>query len=398
MDIKLKNGGKIKIEIMKNEDLYEYYMGGRKIGVCDPKIMKENILILQNTLGNELAGQIRDEINLLDKTEIQKEAQKNKEIQDYAKNIGIEKIRNIYEVDIPEETEEITTSDISIKQSIELSERANDLHDLKKWLGGNIPSKFTKLVVIDSADMKEMKDGKGENYQRNSTRYDLALVDQNHRVEPLKNYIPELEQRSASGSNPTAPKYQVDKNGEVEKDAILSEYEIAGKIIQIDNKEMGRVEVNIGQEEHSGNETMGVQLRDSNSVYTVDTEVRRVLGEYERNGQRTVDENLKEIKKHEEQNLKCDPKYNFKDIDGEIDTVSEGYFTEEYVIDEKGNQYSYQELATRWGKYADGKPDVEATKDWLQKEKKENPQISIEDLLEKGDEEHEDPRAPEAIK
>ena len=46
----------------------------------------------------------------------------------------------------------------------------------------------------------------------------------------------------------------------------------------------------------------------------------------------------------------------------------------------------------------DGKPDVEATKDWLQKEKKENPQISIEDLLEKGDEEHEDPRAPEAIK
>lgn len=422
MDIKLKNGGVIKLMITKNKDMYEYFLGGRRVGVYDPKSMEEHILILQNTLGNELSNQIRDEINAMDKSNIPREAEENQKIQEYAEEIGVQKIRDIYTIEIPrtakkekgiekedkekdnteEKEEEIekeqkgtTTKDVNIKQTIELSERANDLHDVKKWLGANIPPQFKKLAIIDSSNMTQMKDANGQSYQRNSTTYDLALVDKDGNVEPLRNYIPQLEQRDASGSNPISQKYQVDKDGEVEEDAILSEYEIAGRIIQIDNKEMGRIEVNIGREEHSGNDTLGTQLRDSNSIYATDTEVRRVMGEYEGNGVRNVDENLREIKQHEKQDPDCQKEHTYEDIDGEFDTISHGYMTEEYIVDEDGEKYTYDELASRWGKYVDGKPDKESIKEWLEDKRREDPEKTVKDLIEEGDEEYEDPRAPE---
>lgn len=405
--------------------IYEYYLSGRRIGVYNPNCMKEHFLILQNTLGNELSHQIRDEINSFDKSEIQKEAEETKQVQDYARELGIEEIKNIYSIEIPpreekqkatkkSETEKTTknqkaeegkteevkpiktkVTDVNVKQAIELSERANDLQDMKKWLGGNIPPEFTKLVVIDSRDMSQMKGENGQNLSPNSTRYDLAIVDKENHIEPLKKYVPELEQRTASGNNPTAQKYQVNKEGKVEKDAILSEYEIGEKIVQIDNKEMGRVEVNIGKEEHTGKETLGAQVRDSNSIYATTTEMRSVMGEYEENGVRNVDENLKEIKQHENSKPECEKEHSYKDIDGDLDTVSHGYMTDEYIIDEKGNKYTYEELATRWGKYADDKLDKEGVKDWLEEQKEENPEITVEELIEKGDEENEDPRAPE---
>lgn len=419
MDIRLKNGGKIKIMVTRNEEIYEYYLGGRKVGVYDANHMKEHILILQNTLGNELGSQIKDQINSIDIKVIRKEAEETKKVQDYIKEMGTEKIREVYTIDIPqrdkeenslkkeneekvEETKEkedkktqlekTKAATFNIKQAIDLSERANDLHDVKKWLGGNIPSRFTKLVVVDSNSMVKMKSADGQSYQRNSTRYDLALIDKDGNIEPLRNYIPQLEQRDASGSNPTSQKYQIDKAGNVEKDAILSEYEIGGKIIQIDNKEMGRVEVNIGREEHTGNETLGTQLRDSNSTYATDTDVRRVMGEYEANGVRNVDENLREIKTHNQQEPNCNKQPTYEDIDGDMNTTSHEHMTDEYIIDEDGQKYTYAQLATRWGKFIDGKPDEQGVKEWLEEKKKENPEKTVKDLIEDGDNEYEDPR------
>ena len=423
MDIRLKNGGDLKIMITKNDYLYEYYIGGRKIGVYSENSMRENILILENTLSNELSNQIRDEINSIDKNVIKEEAEETRNVQKYAEEIGIQKVRDIYTIDIPKnkdkikgedsditkeesdlnkdevsrvnQEQSIKTTDVNIKQAIDLSERANDLHDMKKWLGGNIPPKFTKLVVIDSDDISQMKDENGKRYKRNSTRYDLALVDKNGNVEPLRKYIPMLQQRTAVGNNPTAGKYQVDKDGRVEKDPILSEYEIGEKIIQIDNKQHGRVQVNIGREEHSGNKTIGTQVRDSNSVYTINRDIRAVIGEYERNGERTVDKNIEEIECHEKQEPKCQEGHTYEDIDGELDTTSHGYVTEEYVIDENGDKYTYSELATKWGLYADGKPDKEDAKKFVQEKRKEDPDKSIKDIIDEGEEEYEDPRAPD---
>lgn len=413
MDIQLKDGKKIKIMVTKNGELYEYYIKGIKIGVFAPQNMEENILFLENTLENELSSQIKDEINNIDRIKIYEESKETKAIQNYSKQIGIERVRDIYTIELPGKQEEsftrskslakakvreekVTTKDVDIKQEVELSERADDMQDLKKWLGGNIPPEFTKVAVIDGDEMKKMTNEKGENYQNASTAYALVLVDKNNNVEPLQKYIPNLQQRSASGNNPTEQKYQVNKDGKVEKDAILSEWELGNKIIQIDNKEMGRVEVNIGQEEHEGNETLGTQLRDSNSVYTTSTEMRSVMGKYERNGEYVVDENLKEIKQHEKENSNCVEELTYEDIDGEPNTKSHEHITEEYVVDENGKKYTYKELATRWGKYdKNGKPDAESVKEWFKNKSEQDQEKTVNELIDDGDNEYEDPRAPE---
>ena len=118
-----------------------------------------------------------------------------------------------------------------------------------------------------------------------------------------------------------AQKYQVRDDGSVVKDSILSEFEIGDKIIQIDNKEMGRIELNIGEEARNSTETMGVQLRDSNTIFVTDTSQRSVIGEYEQEGEDTVEQNLKEIKAHDKQNPNCE-KTDERDIDGDPDTSS----------------------------------------------------------------------------
>lgn len=408
MDIQLNDGGKLKIMVTEiKEGLYGYYVNGVKIGVFAPQNMEDNILILQNTLDNELSAQIKDSIDALDRAQIQQEGKETKAIQDYAMEIGIESVRDIYTIELPEREEEniekneneeekeenkkgVTTRDVNIKQEIELSERANDMQDLRKWLGNNIPPEFTKVSVIDGNEMSKMTNEKGENYKNVSTAYALVLVDKNNNVEPLQKYIPNLQQRSASGNNPTSQKYQVNKDGSVEQDAILSEWELGDKIIQLDNESMGRIEVHIGREEHGGNETLGTQIRDSNSIYTTSTEMRGVMGEYEGNGEYVVDENLEEIKQHDPD---CKEPLTYEDIDGDPNTKSHGYMTDEYVVDENGKKYTYQELATRWGKYDDGKPDVESIKELFEKERESGK--TVKELIDDADEEYEDPRAPE---
>ena len=150
----------------------------------------------------------------------------------------------------------------------------------------------------------------------------LVAISKDGKVKPLQKYIPELQQRSASGNNPVPEKYQVRDDGTVEKDSILSEYEIGDKIIQLDNKEMGRIEMNIGEEAIDSTETMGIQVRDRNTFFATDTSTRAVIGEYERNGEYTVKANLEEIKAHEKEHEDCN-KTTEKDIDGDPSTKSE---------------------------------------------------------------------------
>lgn len=392
MILQLENGEKVRVRVAKKGEIYEYFIKDKKIGVYDPKVMEDNILMLQNTIDNKISNQIKDQINSVDKEEIAEEAKLISRIEEYTKIIlGIEEVKDVLLVDLEDEKEEkenkktdqkkkekkqTTTKDINVKQEINLSERANDMHDLRKWLGANIPPEFTKMAVIESSQMSKMKDENGSSYKNNSTRYSLALVDKNNNIVPLQKYVSNLKQRDASGNNPTALKYQVDKDGNVEKDAILSEYEIGNKVLQIDNKEMGRIEVNVGQEEHGGNETMGVQMRDSNSTFATDTQTRRVMGEYESNGVYTVDENLKEAEKHKD----CD-NLTREDIDGDSSTKSYNHLEE---------NIDYSKLAIKWGLYRDGVPDQEKAKELLEKEQKQNPNEEKEELIENITEEMEE--------
>ena len=368
------NGKNIEVTVVQNPQNkyeYEYYIGNSQIGELNTNvvkygniIMRENSYIVealqklgvmeqdkaekQNTLENELSAQIKDKIDGLDREDIESAARETKEINEYIEEIGLERSKikgvRILEMDNEEPKERksdkkqkekgstieekekknniTTTKNTNILQEIDLDERANDMHDIRKWLGGKIPQNITKVGVIYSDEMNEMKDESGKSYDRNSTRYSLVAISKDGKVEPLQKYIPELQQRSASGDNPVPGKYQVRDDGTVEKDSILSEYEIGDKIIQLDNKEMGRIEMNIGEEARDSTETMGVQLRDSNTIFATDTSTRAVIGEYERNGEDTVEENLEEIKAHDKEHEDCN-KATEKDIDGDPSTKSE---------------------------------------------------------------------------
>ena len=364
MRINLGKGRKIEITVRQNEKGdYEYYIENLKIGVYAPKIMKDNIMFLEKVKINddEITNQIKDVINSKSQEEIHKESQEIKEIDTYMRNLGERDIsknkiriidlerekenqeeqKEIEEKNIDskenkgkneEKIEKATTKDVNVKQEIELDERANDMKSLRQWLGGNVPKNITKIGVIESDQMDEMKDENGKTYQRPSTRYSLVAINKNSEVEPLNKYLPELQQRSEAGNNPTQEQWQVNKDGNVKKDAVLSEYELGDKIMQIDNDEgMGRIRVNIGEEERAGTQTMGMEMRDSNDSWVIDVEVRKTMGEYERNGEDTVEKNIEEAGNHEENDPNCS-KMTHEDIDGDLDTKSQ------HVIDKEKNQ------------------------------------------------------------
>lgn len=364
------NGKNIEVTVVKNPQNkfeYEYYIGNVQIGELNTNIMKYGNIIMredsyiiaalqklgvmeqdkaekQNTLENELSAQIKDKIDGLSREEIENASKETREIDKYIDEIGIERshIRDVRIIelddrdDVKEEQEkkqnkissnlenkeknQNTTKNTNILQEIELSERANDMHDIRKWLGEKIPKDITKVGVIYSEQMNKMKDENGKSYDRNSTRYSLVAISKAGKVEPLQKYIPELQQRSASGDNPIPEKYQVRDDGTVEKDSILSEYEIGDKIIQLDNKEMGRVEMNIGEEARDSTKTMGVEVRGRYTIFATDTSTRAVIGEYK--GEDAVEENIAEITAHDKEHKDCN-KATEKDIDGDPSTKSE---------------------------------------------------------------------------
>ena len=345
--------GSIEVTVLQNsEGNYEYYIGNMKIGLYNPNVMKdEKIVIRSKTLKDEIANQIKDTIDGMDRSEIEKESQETKKIYTYMKELGQreEEKTKIVKIDLKEQEEnkdneekkgdkekqeeeeeakqkvkKATTKDVNIKQEIEVNERANDMKDIGQWLGGKLPKDIQKIGVIESTDMNKMQDENGKSYQNGSTRYSLIAINKKGEVEPLSKYIPQLKQRDTSGNNPTEKKVQVRADGHVEKNAVLSEYEIGEKVIQIDNKEMGRVEMNIGQEEHGGNDTLTIQAIDDNTYPKTKTGILETIGEHRSNGVYGVNGGLKEVEKHNKNEQHLD----HRDVDGDPNTQSHDHFEE----------------------------------------------------------------------
>lgn len=426
MRITLENGEDITITVIrstKNSDLLEYYVGDIKIGVLETDVMSDNILILQNTLGNELSSQIKDSINRLPREEIEKEGDLSKSLDTYLKEFGKrdEKIKSLTQIELDEEEKEeeeeskeenkneeepqekvdlekdeeeeknkkrgSDINDVNIKQSVELDERANDMHDVRKWLG--LPQEVKSIGVIESYQMSNLQNENGKNYDNSTTRYSLVAIGKDGSVKPLSEYIPDLEQRDSSGNDPTRETYQVDTEGRVEKDAVLSEYQFGSKIIQIDNREMGRIEINIGEEARNSTKAMGVQLRAENTLFVTDTSTRSVIGEYEKNGEDTVEENIEEAERHPDPE---EDKMDERDIDGDPETLSHKHVGDKVVLKD-GTELTYEDLAKRWGFYkGDGKPDGEYAKEKYQEEQNKDLEKEPEDVVEELDEEFQDPR------
>ena len=413
MRITLENEENITITVIrstKNNDLLEYYVGDEKIGVLETDVMSDNILILQNTLENELLTQIKDYINRLPREEIEREGDLTRNLDTYLKEFGKrdEKIESLTEIKLENEedkSEEKNNSekeeneteidkkrisnvnDVNIKQSVELDERANDMHDVRKWLG--LPQEVQRIGVIESYQMSDLQNENGENYDNSTTRYSLVAIGKDGSVRPLSEYIPDLEKRDSSGNDPTRETYQVDTEGRVEKDAVLSEYQFGSKIIQIDNRELGRIEINIGEEARNSTKAMGIQLRAENTLFVTDTSTRSVIGEYEQNGEDTVEENIEEAERHPDPSV---DKMDERDIDGNPDTVSHIHVGDKVILRD-GTELTFEDLAKRWGFYKDdGKPDGEYAKEKYKEEQNKNLEKEPEDVVEELDEEFQDPR------
>ena len=403
------DGKKIEVTVFEHrKNNFEYFIGNMQIGEIDTNIVKYDNIIMrknsiinaleklgvlekdekekQNTLENELSAKIKDQIDNLSREEIRKSAKETQGIDRYIEEQSIERsrIRDVRILELkkedrekeetkreddkkkavieskktePQKQEKSTIKDINVKQELYLDERANDMHSIRKWLGGQIPHSINKIGVIESDQMDEMKNEKGQKYKSLTTRYSLVAIGKDGTVEPLQKYIPQLRQRSASGNNPMAQKYQVRDDGSVVKDSILSEFEIGDKIIQIDNKEMGRIELNIGEEARNSTETMGVQLRDSNTIFATDTSQRSVIGEYEKNGEDVVVDNIKEIEPHFERDEDC-TKATEDDIDGDRSTKSE-HVKEDIKEHMMGVEDAYIKVCAR--KILDKNPDLGET-------------------------------------
>ncbi len=405
MRINLKNGELVEITVKqgKEENRYDYYIGSIKIGVLNTEVMEENILIIEKELKDkDIANEIKDAINILPREVIEKECEENKDIEELInERYGeLEEIGEIRKIEIREKQEEknkekedienaedtkiATTSDINIKQSIDLGERANDMHDMRKWLGGQLPSEINRIGVVESYQLQDYGG-------KNTTRYSLVAIGKDGTVEPLENYIPQLKQRSSAGNNPREESYQVRTDGTAEKDAVLSEYEIGDKIIQLDNKEMGRIELNIGEEARNSTKTLTQEVRDENTTFATDRTQRSVVGEYESKGEDTVEKGIEEAEQHEKLNPNCD-NMTEKDVDGEY-TKSHIHKDANKIVLENGKEITFERLAIRWGMFKDdGQPDAEHARNKYIEKQEQNLEKMPEEIVEDLDEEFEDPR------
>lgn len=435
MKIKLDNGELVEITTKqgKDEHITEYYIGSIKIGVLDDRIMNDNILITSQELSdNETIQKIQSKINQLPREIIEQDLTENKNIEDYINeryaeiNPQIDEIRKINldeymsildsekslnkNTEKQKETEKSIRKneeleqedkvekkdsknshkpkaniDVQVKQTVELNERANDVKTMRSWLGGNIPQEFSKIGVVETHDLKEYG-------SKNSTRYSLVFIGKDGTIVPAEKYLPQLKQRTTNGNNPQKESYQVRTNGNVEKDAPLSEYELGDKIIQLDNKEAGEVSLSIGMEARNSTNTVTQEVRDSNTTFITSKEQRSVVGEYEENGENNVEEDIKEADRHLEEDPNCN-QLRAEDIDGDETTKSHIHTDEEKVVLEDGTELTFDELATRWGlRNDDGTPDAEKAREQYNKLQIEQEEKTPDEIIEDLDEEYEDPR------
>ena len=366
MKIYLDDGRYVNVNIRKNErgNTYEYDINGILIGAYRPGTTNkffEIDLEKYNTIENELSAEVKDkikqiipqiksQIEQIPKEKIEEEAMENKEIEEYLQEIDIEQknIKDIKVINLKESEEKsekeskkenekeneekeekvITSKDINIKQEINLDERATDMQNLRAWLGGQIPNDIKKLVVIESYEMSKFKDENGKNINKPSTRYSLGVMGKDGKVEPLKKYIPQLEQNYSSGNNPTENKYQINTDGQVEKDAVLSEYRIGSKIMQLDKDAGDNLEVNIGKYSPFGNELVTTRMRDKNTTFASSKEVRKAaMGHFD--GVYDNKNSYKEAQEHEEAGDKPE-ELTINEIDGDKNTGHE-HFTQEEI-------------------------------------------------------------------
>ena len=423
-DIYLMERLKIKDKIVglymvDENDIGKYYLGTIEIGTYIKKLRDNNIIFKDRKIEDELGKQIKDvvqsidlnkkEISLREQEERQKELiehalgidQKNitriatlslKQVIDYSDNKDKEKLKNLEDnknninkqMELNQSIKNInlersTTKDVAIKQQTNLEGKITDFKTLGQVLdkNGKLPhiegKKFTKMGVIESDDRDKLKDINGKNAEKNTTRYSLVAIANDGTVVPL-----DLKQDSLDGRNPMRQNYQINHDGQVIKDDVLSRFSIGKGSFAIKNGQMGEIKIyhsqgkSIGSEGTRANMNLDRELETDN-VWRMNKDQRDLASEYNSN-YKSVEKSYKEAKEHENKNgevLEGD-KLKTADVDGDLNTKSH----EHYNI-------NYDEIATKWGYYNDnGKPNSQRAKEIFEEKVKENPEKSKKEIVE----------------
>lgn len=419
---------KKELLVQKEGEMLKYYFMNL-IGVYTPKMPGETIIFKQDTLENEVATDIKDnvqknKISPTEKEQIQQFLERIKikdtlEKTPYNQQIKTEKTGQKRELKQEEKEKrgkddlqrkakqsEKTTNkvgDINIKQEVDMDTRVTDMSNLQQVLQKNkkMPQlehgdEPLKMGVVESDDLKKLQNEKGQKEQGHTSRYEAVMITKQGKVQSL-----DLENDTQEGNNPLEKNYQVKQNDTVKKGDVLTRLKVGEGTIGVEKGQYGEVEVyhsprkTIGGKGVEGNKSLDRQLETSNAKNTLegtDIESLKLAQEYN-DGYRSVEKGYQEVENHQEKHPDCEEK-TVKDLDGDKNTYSHTHETqkaEEFVELSSGEKVSYHELASRWGFYKDGKPDAEFVKEKF--EKKEQGDKKPEEVINELDEEFEDPRA-----
>ena len=384
------NGKVIGLYMVDEGEIGKYYLDDVEIGIFYKKTIGNNIVFKNKTIEDELGKQIRDVVQSIDltKKEISLRAEEEKQRHTIEDALGImerdinsiaildlnQKIHVDEEFDKKEQANEqinlknkqeqimqntdytkkdpSTTRDINIKQELKMNSKVTDMKTLGQVLEkeNKIPQmegkKFTKMGVIESNDRDDLIDKNGQNAKVNTTRYSFVAIANDGTVVPM-----ELSQDHQEGNNPREVNYQVNQQGEVEQDDVLSRYNIGNGTFAIKNGQYGELKVyhspkkTIGGDGVEGNKSLDRELETDN-VWLMKKEVRDLAGEY-KTGYRSVEKGYQEAKLHEDKTGKISKEDNGKlkaeDIDGDKNTKSHQHLTEKQLEELKKKQKEIEE-------------------------------------------------------
>lgn len=352
------NGENKQLGVEKDGDLYKYILGNEVVGVFDPDVMADTLIVFrENTLENALSDQIRDEITQVIETAGKEEILETEEnVYDrqmgYQKAIGTEekskkpeKVGARQEKDEKQEKSikgkrekvENTTGDIQIKQEVDMETMATDMDSLGEKLekAGKIKGsdeKGGKLGIVESDELDNLRDENGERIEGHSSRYEAVVITNKTGKDgkPIVRAL-DLENDTQEGTNPEEKTYQVsqNKNQPAKKGDVLTRLKVQGQeTIGIEKGQYGEVEVyhssdkTIGGNGIEGNKSLDKQLETSNSknaVEGMDEQTQKLSQEYQ-DGYRSVEASYQEAKQHENAQEEPCEEIEQEDMDGNPNT------------------------------------------------------------------------------
>ena len=379
------NGEEKELHVEKDGELYKYVLGTEIIGAYDPDVMADTLIVFrENTLGNELSGQIREEGTQINETEgkeeiLKTDQEKEQEENVYDRQMGYQstigdkksestKKKSSKEPDAKKKDAkqeesvrgkkskvENTTADIHIKQEVDMDTMVTDFDSLGEKLekAGKIKGgdeKGGKLGIIESDELDNLRDENGKPLEGHSSRYEAVVITDKTGKDgkPIVRAL-DLENDTQDGTNPEKENYQVsqNKNRNPKKGDVLTRLQVQGEeTIGIEKGQYGEVEVyhsqdkTIGGNGVEGNKSLDKQLETSNSknpVEGMDEETQKLSQEYQ-DGYRSVEASYQEAKQHENAQEEPCEEMQQEDMDGNPNTSKHNHVDDTVALLMKNEQ------------------------------------------------------------